>query len=68
MHTEHHNGVYYHYNSDMSGDVNIVKPDGSEFFVNGDSLMYFLAQVLRQQRISRLEQMSNDDLLAGIPA
>lgn len=63
MMTETHNGNTFHCSSDLSGKVIITDSFGSEVKVDGESLLYFFAQYVRRERIKRLENLSNDDVI-----
>jgi hypothetical protein len=56
-------GLYYNYNSDLSGDIRIVYPDKSETGVPGEDMVALVASVIRNQHIAKLEQLSDKDLL-----
>ena len=54
------NGTAFNFNSDLSGDVEIVderkRYEGTwRFDVNGDDLLEFIDFILKQREISRLE-------------
>lgn len=55
-------GTRFHYNSDLSGNVIVMTPEG-EFHVPGDDLLAFVADYVREERIARLEQASAAELL-----
>ena len=74
MHTfTHDNGktrVNISYNSDMSGDCLILMKenntndnDWESFRIPGDILLKFVAEYVRQQKISKLENMNYMDIL-----
>lgn len=63
MHTFTSNKTIFHYNSDMSGDVVILTPEKIEFRVDGRSILEFVAEYVRGQRIRRIENQEVDELL-----
>jgi hypothetical protein len=65
MHTSQHKGVVFNHNSDLSGDVTI-RQAGFAFSVPGEALLAFIAEHVRLERITALEQMSTHQVL-GIP-
>lgn len=66
MHTKQTNGgILWHYNSDLSGDVHIVFPEGGEVRINGDDILEFVAEAfVRPELVSEIEDMDWFDLLA----
>lgn len=48
----------FNFNSDLSGDVVITKPDGSKLEVPGRDLVDFVAEQVRRARIAEVEEMS----------
>lgn len=54
--------THFSFNSDLSGDVIIHRGD-DEFSVPGKHLIEFIAQYVRMERISAIEQMDDRDLL-----
>lgn len=63
MHSNNINGTNFHYNSDMSGSV-IIQTGEGELEVSGSDLMEFVLDRLRDEKISRLEDMSTEELKA----
>ena len=56
----------FHYNSDLSGEVEIVKKDSTprrRLHVHGEDLLAFVAEYVRGKAISRIEDMSVEELL-----
>lgn len=51
-----------HYNSDLSGDVHILR-GGQAIEVSGQFILDFVAHVVRSQRISQLEDASTAEIL-----
>lgn len=69
MHTFTGEKATFHFSSDMSGDVQIVIRRGQDFdslHVPGVDLIAFVAEYVRSQMISAVEQMSVHEVL-GIP-
>lgn len=63
MHTFDGNKIRIHYNSDMSGDCIIFnKEDGQEIRVPCEDILDFVANYVRNQKISKLEQMETKDV------
>lgn len=63
MHTFEGNKTRIHYNSDMSGDCIIFnKEDGQEIRVSCEDILDFVANYVRIQKISKLEQMETKDV------
>jgi len=64
MHTFEGNKTRIHYNSDMSGDCIIFnKEDKQEIRVSCEDILDFVANYVRIQKISKLEQMETKDVL-----
>ena len=57
------NGWTVNFNSDMSGDVVFVAPDGTGHAIPGDVLIDVVAEHIRQRRIVRTESASVAHLL-----
>ncbi len=56
--------VFFHYDSDLSGDVIIMCDDDKvEIKIPGRALIEFVASYVARQKISRLEQMEPEELL-----
>lgn len=55
----------FHYNSDLSGKVTIVRThNGDERIeVNGSELIAFVAELVRRKKISNIESQDIDSLL-----
>lgn len=67
MHTYESNGYLFHYNSDMSGDVIIVNKDNEEELeVNGEAMLNFVANHIKNEKISRLENITTKEILEGV--
>ena len=70
MHTFTHGDEVFNHNSDLSGDV-IMSHRGSrqgEYRVGGSALLAFVAQYVRRQRISALEEAGDNDMYQQIAA
>ena len=64
MHTLGNKRTIFNYNSDFSGDIKIVDvATGNTIEVASDDLLYFVADFIRSEKISKLEQMSTKELL-----
>ena len=65
MHTFTHGNTTFHYNSDLSGDVHIIhKRSGREdAYIPGEALLAFIAEYVRRQRISTLEEAGDAEVL-----
>ena len=61
MHSSKINKTQFHYNSDMSGEV-IIMVDDQEIRVEGDDLIEFVLDRLRDEKIGQLEQMDERQL------
>ncbi len=71
-------GPVFQYNSDMSGNVRInVRPDQVEHLesyngtgpyvaveISGEALLQFVAEHIRRQKISKIEEMTVEQLLS----
>lgn len=61
--------IIFKYDSDLSGDViiskeNLADPENPvEFPVSGEAILAFVAEFVRNQRISQLEQASTNEIL-----
>lgn len=68
MHTHKTPQATFLFNSDLSGDVIIRREDGEdgEAAVPGVALLSFVAQYIRRERISAMEEMSDREIL-GLP-
>jgi len=68
MHTFEGKKTRIFYSSDLSGDVIVVvsKETTLEMEVPGQDLLDFVAEHVRQQRITQLEDMTTEALL-GLP-
>lgn len=53
----------FNYNSDLSGEVHITNERGEEFEVNGECLLRFVTEYLRDQVISAIESLDTRALL-----
>lgn len=66
MHTYESNGFLFHHNSDMNGDVIIVnKNNGEELEVDGEAILDFVANYIRNEKIAKLENSTNKEILEG---
>ena len=64
MHTFEGNKTRIHYNSDMSGDCIVInKETEQEVRVSCEDILDFVANYVRIQKISKLEQMETKDVL-----
>ncbi len=68
MHSVDVDNYTFHFNSDMSGDVIVhyTSDKGKETFeIPGSVILRFLAEFLRRERITQVENMSDDEILYG---
>lgn len=65
MHSSKINETQFHYNSDMSGEVIIIVND-QEIKVEGNDIIEFVLDRLRDEKIGQLEQMETDDLKKSV--
>lgn len=64
MHTFEGRSCRIHFNSDMSGNIHIVEKDSDkEIKVGGQDILDFVANYIRSERISKLEQMETKEIL-----
>lgn len=64
MHTFEGSSCRIHFNSDMSGEIHIAeKNSDKEIKVDGQDMLDFVANYVRSQKISILEQMETKDVL-----
>lgn len=64
MHTFDGKSCRIHFNSDMSGEIHIVEKDSDkEIEVDGQDILDFVANYVRSERISKLEQMETKEIL-----
>lgn len=64
MHTFEGRSCIIHFNSDISGDIHIVEKDSDkEIKVEGQDILDFVANYVRSEKISKLEQIGTDDIL-----
>lgn len=67
MHTFDGKSCRIHFNSDMSGDIHIWDKDSDkEIKVDGQDILDFVANHVRNEKISKLEQMGTREILGGI--
>lgn len=75
------NGTLFHFNSDLSGEVIVTRPKPmsnstcvrllpvitfeDKVEINGDDILSFVADYIRRQRISDLEQADDAVVLGG---
>lgn len=69
------NGTIFHHNTDMSGDVFIIRKvydadgqavgESERIDVPGDDLMDFIASVVRRRMVCRIEDMTTEEILRG---
>lgn len=63
----HSGGTVFVYNSDLSGRVTIWTPEMGDdkpvIEVNGNDLLEFVAEVVRREKISQLEIMTDKQVL-----
>lgn len=55
MHTFESGDARLHYNSDLSGDVEIVDKDGNRVSVPGYFILHFVANYVKEKQIEELE-------------
>ena len=65
MHSSKINETQFHYNSDMSGKV-IIMVNDQEIKVEGNDIIEFVLNRLRDEKIGQLEQMETDDLKKSV--
>ena len=66
-HTFRHQGATFIHDSDLSGDVTVRNEyTQNEVEVSGDALLAFVADYVRRERIARLEDCGDHELL-GLP-
>ena len=58
------NKTFFHYNSDMSGDVIVVR-NGVELNIPGEALLVFVAEHARRQKIVALEDANYAEAPGG---
>ncbi len=64
MHTyQTERGTYFTFNSDLSGDVQILTIKGDKCQVPGEDLLQFIGEHVRAERISRLETLTYRQVL-----
>lgn len=63
MHTYNGKSCIFVHNSDLSGGVKITDTHGNTIEVAGADLINFLGNWVRQEAISRLENMNGRDVL-----
>lgn len=63
MHTYTCGTTTFNFNSDISGEVTIRRPDGAALNVPGGDLVAFVAEYVRQRRFSELESMTALEVL-----
>lgn len=64
MHTFDGKSCRIHFNSDMSGEIHICDKDSyKEIKVDGQDILDFVANHVRRERISKLEQMETREIL-----
>lgn len=59
--------AYFHYHSDLSGQVIISLPDREPFTVPGSALLSFIANYVEGRRIAHIEDMDDYELLGITP-
>mgnify|MGYP001581391753 FL=1 len=69
MHTFNYGHTVFHYNSDLSGVIHVVR-EGSglrdsreDAYIPGEALLAFAAHYVRNRRISALEDASDAEIL-----
>lgn len=68
MHTINNNHTTFHFNGDFSGDIIITRQDSEysgEIKVSMEALDALFAERIRQKRIEKLEQMTDEQLIAN---
>lgn len=65
MHSSKINKTQFHYNSDMSGEV-IIMVNSQEIKVEGNDLIEFVLDRLRDEKIYKLEDMETEDLKKSV--
>lgn len=70
MHTREYEGYTIHYNGGFDGDVHIIEPGGGAVMklkLPFSVLRDFVADYVRDTRISCLEDADSDELLGVLP-
>lgn len=63
-HTKEYKNTFFHYNSDLSGEITIEDKDTQAvIFVSGKNLLDFIAEHVRRERIDKLELMTANEIL-----
>ena len=57
------NKTRIHFNSDMSGECIIYNENGNNIKISCEDIIDFVAEYVRMEKISRLEQMSSEEIL-----
>ena len=57
------NKTKIHFNSDMSGECIIHNENGNNIKISCEDIIDFVAEYVRMEKISRLEQMSSEEIL-----
>lgn len=64
MHTYHcNNDIAIHHNGDYSGEAEIVTSNGTTIKIECKDLFTFVADAIRQAKISSLEQQETEEIL-----
>jgi len=64
MHTFAGKTCVIHHNSDMSGSIDIIQRDTNEAVkISGEDILEFVADFIRSEKISKLEQSNWKDIL-----
>lgn len=64
MHTFDGSKTRFHFNSDMSGDCEIIeKESGRSMKVPCEDILDFVANYVRNEKIGKLEQINTNDIL-----
>lgn len=64
MRTFNGSNCHIHYNSDLSGEVIIISENEDTVAIHGEDMLDFIAEFIRQKKLSKIEEMSNDELLS----
>lgn len=56
-------GTIFHHNSDFSGNVVVVKGDGTEFEIPAQDILDLVAEHVRSIKIAKLEDLLPEQLL-----
>lgn len=68
MHSTQTPSAVFHHNGDYSGEVHIIcRATNQEIHINFDDIKNLVAEYIRRQRISKLEQANDEAVLMHTP-